>query len=83
MMWVYILFLLVQIIGYPIVGFRLITGIIKKDKVKIRNSLKWSLFLIVFSGLVFEKIPGSKYFWYPFEVITSKSYTKKLSTGQN
>ena len=82
MIWVYITFVLIQIIGYPIVVFKLITGLIKKDRVKVINSMKWSFVLIIFSGLVFEKIPGSKYFWYPFEVVNSKIFTKKL-TGES
>lgn len=82
MIWLFFLLLIFQVIAYPILALKLIQGIINKDKPKAINSLKWLFLLLIFSGLVFEKIPGAKYFWYPIEAVESKFYTNEL-TGKS
>lgn len=78
MIWIFIIFLLIQIIGYPLVGFKLIRALFKKDKTNAKRNSIWLIGLFVFSGLVFEILPGSKLLWWPIEAIESKSYTKNL-----
>ncbi|MEO9850190.1 MAG: hypothetical protein ABJH72_09690 [Reichenbachiella sp.] len=79
MIWIFLIFLLIQVIGYPIVGFKLFSSIFKKDKSKIKSNSIWLLSLFVFSGFVFEVLPGSKFFWWPIEAVESKNYTKNLT----
>ncbi len=78
MIWIFIIFLLIQVIGYPLVCFKLIRALFKNDKTNAKRNSIWLIGLIVFSGLVFEILPGSKLFWQPIEAIESKAYTKNL-----
>ena len=77
-MWIFLIFLLIQVIGYPLVGFKLIRSLFKKDRTNVKKNSIWFIGLLIFSGLVFEILPGSKLFWWPMEAIESKSYTKNL-----
>ena len=78
MIWIYLIFLLIQFIAYPILLIKFIRAIFNKDRSKIKIVSIWLLALLFFSGLVFKILPGSKYFWWPIEAIESKSYTKNL-----
>jgi len=78
MIWIFIIFLLIQVIGYPLVGYKLIRSLFKKDKTNARKNSIWLIGLIIFSGLVFEILPGSKLFWWPMKAIESKIYTRNL-----
>ena len=79
MMWFYLMFFLIQLIGYPLIGVRLIKSIFKKDKLQIKKNTIRLLILMIFSGLVFEKLPGSNLFYWPFEAVDSKFYTHSLT----
>lgn len=79
MIWVFLLFLLIQLVGYTVVGMKLLLAITRKNKPAINKNAGWLLILLIFSGLVLKKLPGSDLFYWPFEVIDSKIYTKNLT----
>jgi len=73
------LIILIQLIGYPVVVMRLTHSIVKKDKLAIKKYCCWLLGLFIFSGMAFEKLPGSQLLWWPIERIESKFYTKRIT----
>ena len=77
MMWLILIFFLIQLIAYPLLSIILIRSIIKKDKNRIKRNVIRLIILLIFTGFVFEKLPGSDLFYWPFEAIDSKFYTKK------
>lgn len=81
MMWFFLIFLLIQLIGYPVLGIRLIRSIVIKDKQLLKSNTIGLIILMIFSGLVFEKLPGSNLFYWPFEALDSKFYTKSLTNN--
>ena len=78
-MWFFLIFLIIQLIGYPLLGIRLIRSLLKKNKSLFKKSAIRLIILMIFSGLVFEKLPGSNLFYWPFEAVDSKFYTKSLT----
>ncbi len=78
MMWIFVIFIVIQVIGYALVVVSLLRSVFKKDRRKMRRISIWLIALFLFSGFVFEVLPGSKVFWWPIEAIESKSYTEKL-----
>lgn len=75
----FLIFLLVLLIAYPVVLLKLGHAIIKKNSLKSKKFTKQLILLLLFSGFVFRGLPGSNIFWWPFESIDSKIYTKQLT----
>ncbi len=80
-MWFYFILILVQLILYPVIIYRAFKAKLKKNKSSFKKHLIRLIILLIFSGLFFEKIPGSNYFWMPIDAI-HQGFSNKSLTGK-
>lgn len=78
MMWIFLIFILLQVILYPCIIFTIGARLYRKEYTQLKRPFIGLCLLILFSGFTFELIPGSKYFWAPFDALHSLSYTDDL-----
>ena len=75
----FLIFLLVQLVLYPIVGIQLFKSISESNQVKTKRNIFLLIGLMIFSGFVFDVLPGSNLFWWPVDAINSRDYTENLT----
>ena len=75
-----ILFLiLVLLISYPIIFYKIFKAFRKKDKRKLYRLSALLLILILIPGFFFKILPGSDFFWQPIEKVQEKNYNEELT----
>ena len=79
MILIVLLLTLAILISYPIIGFKIIKAIRKKDKRKLYRLSAILLILILIPGFFYRILPGSELFWQPIEKIQDKNHNEKLT----